>query len=262
MSCGRARRLLWPDNGPRSTSDEVVDAQEHLAECGACNEFVREMRAISGILHAGAPRDTAPLGVRDRLFKALARARTATGPVGHGGFPLAWRIAAGAVALVAGLLLLHGDRRPASSTALVAALAEDHARARGDARIRSADADEVARWLADELPFAIHVPSFPDARLRGARLCLTDARRGAVIEYAMGNTIVSYFLIPDDGDSTGSDQVVLHHASHAGFAIVYWREPGLLHAMVGDVSRTSLSQLARLCIEQARRTFAWWSLPS
>ncbi|MFN2431681.1 MAG: hypothetical protein ABR599_02465, partial [Gemmatimonadota bacterium] len=75
MSCGRARRLLWPDGGPRSSSPDVIDAQHHLAACQACQRFVREMHAIADLLHDAAPREEAPAEVRGRLFTALARAR-------------------------------------------------------------------------------------------------------------------------------------------------------------------------------------------
>ena len=75
MTCGRARRLLWPDGGPRSATAEIVAAREHASRCTLCQQFLGEMRRLSDRIREAVPRPEAPVDVRDRLFKAIARAR-------------------------------------------------------------------------------------------------------------------------------------------------------------------------------------------
>ena len=260
MTCGRARRLLWPDCGARSTSLEIVEAQEHLASCDSCQEFVREIRAVADMIRATAPRVEAPAEARERLFTALARARAGSHTVSRRwAVPRRLAVAVAAILVVFGGLSLSGRlSRSGRSPDPITALAEDHMRARSDAGIASSDAAEVARWLAGQLDFAMHVPVLPDASIRGARLCHMDGRRGAVVEYQVGDKVVSYFVVPDgsgsvdEGRPSGFDR-----ATRAGYHVVSWREPGLLHAMVGNLPESQLATLAKACVEQAQRAVAW-----
>jgi anti-sigma factor RsiW len=133
----------------------------------------------------------------------------------------------------------------------MAGLADDHMRAtRGDGLV-AGDSAVVSRWLADRLPFAMDVPELPSLTLRGARLCLRDGQRGGVIEYSADGRSVSYFVVPD-WHSPASPPVPgeLHLARRQGYHVVAWREPGLVHALVGDLPQARLVELARLCISK------------
>lgn len=257
MTCGRARRLLWPDGGPRAASCEVIEAQEHVMGCDSCREFFREMRMLGEAIRTAAPREEAPAEVRRRVFSALARARA--------GVPLSrvrhWRqpwLAAAAVLLLAlgGALtvdrLVRQERDDPIST-----IVEDHARVLSAGRIDSTDPVEVTRWLAARVHFALHVPALPDARLVGARLCVVDGRRGAVVEYEVGDVRVSYFIVPDASQAAEGDEAPeFHGAARSGYRLVWWREPGLVHAIVGNIPASTLLNLAKACVKQARRAVA------
>src|SRR5688572_23799295 len=99
MTCGRARRLLWPDAGPRAASPDVIDAQEHLAACTSCQAFIADLRAVGDATRESAPREQAPAEVRDRLFAAVARARAGMQPR-RGRHARQWPVVAAAVALI------------------------------------------------------------------------------------------------------------------------------------------------------------------
>jgi anti-sigma factor RsiW len=130
-------------------------------------------------------------------------------------------------------------------------LAEDHMRAtRGDGLV-SSDSTSVSRWLAARLPFAMEVPELPGLRIRGARLCLMDGRRGGVVEYSSEGRPVSYFVVPDGEPAERPPIGELRSAVRAGYHVVTWREPGLVHALVGDLPEATLLGLARLCIQKA-----------
>jgi hypothetical protein len=159
-----------------------------------------------------------------------------------------------AFALVAMLLVgvaLEWGRRTDLRMDPIAGLVDDHMRAtRGDGLV-SGDSVLVSRWLAERLPFAMDVPDLPSLTLQGARLCLRDGERGAVVEYSADGRSVSYFVVPD-WHSPASPPVAgeLHRAKREGYHVVSWREPGLVHALVGDLAEARLVELARLCMSK------------
>lgn len=250
--CGRTRRLLWPNNGPQAMTREVVEAQRHVETCAECAEFFDEMRAMRDGIRRAVPRTVAPLEVRDRLFKTISQARTRSA---RRSLRRPRLVAAGAV--VAVLLLLVGTREFARNnnrspqSALIPILAEEHARALGEEGIKSSDANEISRWLNGRISFAIHVPVFAEASLRGARVLEIEKRRGALVEYALGGDLVSYFVFADYPTPSTGPPLDLKESIWDGYRVVSWTEPGVLHAFVGNVPRSKLRMLARKCIEQA-----------
>lgn len=249
VSCGQARRLLWPDEGPRSVTAEVEAAEQHAAGCDECRLFLEEMRRLARLTHDLAPRPQAPREVRDRLFQAVARARTGM-PGSSTSATRRWAALAVVAMLIVGVAVEWGWRTELRPDP-VAGLVDDHVRAtRGDGLV-SGDSVLVSRWLAARLPFAMDVPDLPSLTLRGARLCVIKGQRGGVVEYSADGRSVSYFVVPD-WHSTASPPVSgeLHRAKREGYHIVSWREPGLVHALVGDLAEARLVELARLCISK------------
>jgi anti-sigma factor RsiW len=249
ISCGRARRLLWPDAGPRPLTTDIEAAEQHVAACDECRLFLEEMRRLARLTHDLAPRPQAPREVRDRLFKAVARARTGTSGSSTSG-TRRWA----AFALVGMLLVgvaVEWERRTDLRPDPIAGLVDDHMRAtRGDGLV-SSDSILVSRWLAERLPFAMDVPDLPSLTLQGARLCLRDGQRGGVVEYSVDGRSVSYFVVPDwHSPATPLVAGELHRAKREGYHIVSWREPGLVHALVGDLPQGWLVELARLCMSK------------
>ena len=254
VQCGRVRRILWPDGGPRPVTPEVIDAQEHLAECEACQRFVSDMRHVSDAIRAAAPRPHAAAELRERLYAALAHSRGA--PLWRWRQALSrrhpWRLAAGAIALVVAIAWISSPlwRYTASENAITT-LVEDHMRALKGEGIASSDSATVAAWLARRLPFAMHLPLFPDSELRGARLCLMDGRTGAAVEYRVDGQAVSYYVMPEPTTEVAERAQTFRYASHAGYRVVVWHEPGLMHALVASLPKARLAALARYCIERA-----------
>ncbi len=257
-TCGRVRRLLWPDGGPRAASAELIEAQQHLAQCEACQRFVRDMRAQAEFVRGSALREQAPADVRRRLFTAVARARAGTQPSPRL-VPVSWLIAAVTLLVVLGGALAvdhvarHGTLDP------MTLLADDHARALGAAQITSGEPAVVSRWLAAHVDFAVVVPSLPNATLLGARLRVIDGRRGAALQYELKGVAVTYFVVPRTNvgyqPPSGAGQR-FNRLTRTGYHVVAWREPGLLHAMVGSIPESQLLTLAEACIKQARGTVA------
>jgi anti-sigma factor RsiW len=252
MTCGRARRLLWPDTGPREATAEVEEARAHVRGCELCRRFFDDMRRLSERIRAAAPRPHAPVEVRDRVFKAIARARTGAS-ASRGATPWRRRVGLGLVAMVllAGTWLGYDatHRRATPVSDVLSSIVEDHLRAQSGSGLASSDSLEVARWLADRLPFAVQVPIFPEARLRGARLLLVNRQSGAVVEYAIGGESLSYYVLPThSGDATASRQIRV--TARFGYHLATWEDAGLTHALVAVLPEAKLLALARYCIHQ------------
>jgi anti-sigma factor RsiW len=250
MTCGRARRLLWPDAGPRDATADVVAAREHAAGCEECRRFLEDTRRLADWIGRCAPRPTAPPGVRDRLFRTIAQVRAAA-PTPHRGRRLYQMAFAGIAALlVVGLSLLgylslrddFSDRRDA-----LASIVDDRLRSQQGPGIASSDSGQVAQWLAERLTFAVQVPIFPEARLTGARLLVDNHQAGAVVEYLVQGRGLTYYVLP--GRSAGSQREI-QLTSRDGYRVARWHDGGLTHALVATLPGTKLVELARYCIHQ------------
>jgi anti-sigma factor RsiW len=250
MSCGRARRLLWPDTGPREATTEVVEAREHVAGCEACSRFLDDMRRMAEGIRRDAPRPMAPGEVRDRLFKAIAQARTTSGAPAR-----APRLRQMAIAGVAALLVLAlslmgylavRSTLPERNDAL-GSIVEDRLRSQKGAGLASSDSLQVAQWLAERLSFAIQVPLFPEARLTGARLLVADRQSGAVVEYVVQGRGLTYYVLP--GGGAGLQQEI-RLISRDGYRVATWHDAGLTHALAATLPGAKLIEFARYCIHQ------------
>ncbi len=253
MTCGRARRLLWPDTGPREATAEVVEARAHVSRCELCRRFFEDMRRVSDRIRDAAPRPNAPVEVRDRLFKAVARARTG-GSEPRVTAPWRQRVGLGLVATVLlagtwlGYVAMHKRVTPSSDA--FSSIVEDHLRSQTSRGVFSGDSLEVAQWLEDRLPFAVQIPIFPEARLKGARTLLVNHQVGAVVEYAINGQSLSYYILPARGGNDALPPRVIRVTSRSGYHLATWEDAGLTHALVGILPEPKLVALARYCIHQ------------
>lgn len=243
-ACARARLALWPAQGPRPASLDVLAAQEHVAGCAACSAFFAEQAALSTLVHQ-ADRRSGPDALRRRVL-AMARGdrRPARLKVLLG--------AAAAVVIIAGAVALW---RPTagggvSERTILSLFTAEHQRLVAGGGISSGNPAEVTRWFAGRVDFALRVPEFAGGALRGGRLCMADGHRGAIVEYEFEGQMVSYFVLPLVVRGSPAE---LRHASQAGYRVVWWVQDGLLHGVVGGLPADRLEQLAKWCRELLRK---------
>lgn len=252
MTCGRARRLLWPDGGPRAATAEIVAAREHTGRCPQCREFLEDMRRLAELVRQAVPRPDAPVDVRDRLFKAIARARI-DGPAGTVARRRRLWAAVAAAGLLAGGTWVAlggvGGREVAASDPLGTIVA-DHLRRQGHTSLASSDSLEVARWLGDRVPFQVAIPLFPDARIAGARLMLANGQSAAVVDYVIAGHPLSYYVLPRSGTGRAAAGAGIRLTSRTGYRIAAWDDGDLTHALVAGLPGPKLVELAHYCIEQ------------
>lgn len=248
-ACGHARRVVWPNAGPRSADEANVAAQRHVESCQDCQAFFDEMAALRGTLRASIKDEATPLWLREEIYSRLAEARLARPSRSYRRWSVTLVAALIAAVLIVGAGVLLQRRPPGASVASVVAM--EHARGVGGDRLSSTDRDEVERWLAARVEFAVHVPTFSDARLTGARISATEGGRGAIIEYAVGERTLSYFVLPSSDDQRLGTGIT--RAAESGYRMVLWQDSGLVHVLVGAFSHEHLGRFAKECIEQATR---------
>jgi hypothetical protein len=250
MTCGRARRLLWPDGGPRVATAEIVAARQHVGMCPLCRQFLDDMRRLSDRIRQAVPRPEAPVDVRDRLFKAIARARIDGRAGAVSRRRRVWSALAAAGLLAGGTWL--GVRAVSEHTVTgpdpLGAIAEDHLRSQRHTGLASADSLEVARWLGERVPFPVAIPLFPEARMTGARLLLANGQSAAVVDYLIAGRPLSYYVLP--AAHGGRVPKGIRVTSRAGYHVAAWEDGGLTHALVAGLPGPKLVELAHYCIEQ------------
>jgi anti-sigma factor RsiW len=209
------------------------------------------MRHMAEALRALAPLPATPVAVRVRVARALAQ--TSVPEVSP---PVTvrrrqwWSVALAVCALGLGVLSwwMHGTPPDSARQSPLHAVTEDHIRALHEEQMLSADPTTVARWMAQRVAFAVHVPAMPGASLVGGRLCLLHGQRGMVLWYRVDGHLLSYYVMPG-APHTISDPAegILRHGAEAGYRVVAWWAEGLFHALVGDLSDERLRALARVC---------------
>ena len=257
ISCGKARRLAWPDAGPRVVGGETAAAVSHVAQCPACQAFLADMRAMASGLAEHSPRPAGSRDMRERIFARIATGRS------EREFRHAKRVAAIRAAAVAAIVMvilalpvwrMASDR--VSATDPLSQLAGDHRRAAGAEGILSNDTTDVAGWLSSRVGFAVHVPLFAGGDLLGARVHDLNGRRGAVIAYRIDGRDVSYYVLPTTPIAGGTPSPddrsgpAVRVATWAGFRAAYWNEPGLTHVIIADLPGPRVAALAHECIRK------------
>ena len=163
------------------------------------------------------------------------------------------RLSLGLVAtvLLAGTWLgyVAAHKQATQTSDVLSSIVEDHVRVRSGNGLASSDSLEVARWLADRLPFAVQIPIFPEARLEGARLLFVNRQSGAAVEYAIGGESLSYYVLPSSGGGTVVPRQI-RVTSRSGYHLATWEDAGLTHALVAALPEPRLLALARYCIHQ------------
>lgn len=244
--CDRIRELLWPLDAPRPCVDGEEEARAHLDACADCREFFRRDAAIGRVLREGALIERAPRALRERVFDALARERSAAvARRPSAGARIRWPssraawAAAVAAAVALAVFLLPGDGDTGS------AFAQDYlSRAVQERRVDRADSAEIATFFLREFGQRIEPRRLADARIAGAMICLIEGRRAAMVEYLAGGSVVAHYRIPLQ---TGSGRPILgvRTESDGGVQAVRWSDDRFEHALVSELPEPKLERIAR-----------------
>jgi len=255
MDCRNARAGLWPPERPRLAGAEIVAAREHVSSCPECSEFFAQERALlDAYRELGDVR--APLGVRERVFDALATARaealnekvpSGTLPATTRWLRFAWPgVAVGAIAVLA-LVPAQAWSGPSTQDDGRVFVEDYLRRAVGQDHLVTSDPDEVRRFLVRELGIEVGPLRSSGLEVRRVEICLLEGRRGAMIVYAKEGASVSHYVVPRPDTrprkpalSEPTDPVL-----RGSLPVVTWSTDALEQALVGDLASGELLQIAR-----------------
>ena len=216
---------------------------------------VDALRSLSQSLRAGADYHAAPAGLRERIAKQRAALPLGTAkPPGRRlrervarWFPwqaLVPSLALAAVAAVAidVVLLRTGDAQRQQEE-----LVASHVRATLSQRgidVASSDRHTVKPWFATQLDFSppVHELDLPDSVLLGGRVDYVQGRRVAVLVYQVRKHKVDLYLWPAEGRDTGVEVQDVR-----GIKVAQWRQAGLAHRVVTDMSGPELDAVIAAC---------------
>lgn len=254
MDCHAARAELWPPERPRILGDVEATARAHVSDCPACARYFAQDRSILDALHA-LRQERAPLEVRERVFRALAEARSGEVSAGPSHRRTQTRmtpwIATGAgLVLVAGSLLAALGNQLRSGTADTRGVVVDDylRRAVGEEYLDTSDPRAVTHFLERELGTVLSPLEMDGLTVERVEICLLDGIRGAMIQYRMNGERVSHYIVPTTTARRRAPAVAQDRPGSAGetLPVVTWAVPAIEQALVGAVSSAELLALARV----------------
>jgi anti-sigma factor RsiW len=235
MTCKEVQGLLDAfDDGELDVRTSVA-VEEHLGECAACAQEVRERLDLQEAITDAALYYPTPREVRQRVQRSL-RGRS---------FPVTLWIAPVAAALVLVFLALPRLGTSAMEQAVVA----DHVRSLMPNHlldVPSSDMHTVKPWFNGRVDFSPPVKDLKEQgfALVGGRLDYLRDRAVAVLVYERHRHVINVFLWPS---SRGDSDVEMD--TRQGYNLLHWTRAGFEYWAVSDLNARELGEFARLLRE-------------
>ena len=265
MDCRAVREQLGANAVSRLETVERAEVAEHLAGCADC----RQAAAVEAELNATLdrlPRHPAPEALKRQLEALIASAPTAevatrraespTRPARRWTFAAPFVSACAAAALVLVVVRAGAPRPPRGGSAdLVDEAVNDHLRVVSSSHpveIESGGIHQVKPWFTGRLDFAPRVTFSGDGDfpLAGGSVGYLRDRKAAVFVFKRRLHTVTLLVFPPDGLVWPSEQLTrlgrlsIAEEASRGFSVLLWRDGGLGYALISDVSKADLEQLA------------------
>jgi len=257
MECGEARKILYLTSGVESLTSEAVEAKRHIKHCAECAEFFREEETLKNLIRERAPREKAPPSLRESILGKIGKRHGQKSSNRLYNIFLSGKVMKMVPPVLIGMFLILA----ASSIfyfvslnqghqSLAALLAEDHITNIPEAaQILSSEPISVEDWFRGKVDFVVKVPELRGATLHGGRLCRIKNHRIALLFYEKDKKTISLFVMDDslvDLPSIGKIEIhgkKLHYQSEKGCNLIFWREQGVVYALVSDIHRGELTRL-------------------
>jgi hypothetical protein len=254
MECGEARKIIYTSDGIQSLSPDLADAREHIINCSRCTEFFEIEESLKSRLKGGAPKEKATASLRENILSTIANQKAgnqARSSFLSGKLSLKASLAfLGIVVILLSMTLIYYPLSNKEALSLASRLAEDHLRNIPEAvQISSSDPETIEDWFKDKVDFAVLVPELTNAKLIGGRLCHLDNNRIALLFYEKEGKPISLFVMDESYlDRYSQDKVEilrnkLHNDTEKGCNLIFWRQRGILYALVSDIKAEELSNL-------------------
>lgn len=249
MNCREARQMI-PARVDRELSPREAEMLDlHLRSCEGCAALARKEEGFLAALREQLPRDPMPTELKARILGRVVSEQ----PVRAGSRSRVWALAASlAFALLAGGLFVGLPMR-SNAADWTQFYVEEHqahnSSASGVQRASSSPA-ELAAWMGRSLERAPHIPTMPDAKLLGGRLCMVRGKAVGLAVYESQGKTLSLFM---GDEATLCPQGIrqadgeLFSQARPGVSLVAWKHNGHFHVAVSELALPRLQALAREC---------------
>jgi anti-sigma factor RsiW len=256
MDCPDVRTRVLDYQRGRLDAPTRESVEAHLESCAACAHEAAAEEALSEALDERLPQHAAPLALKRRLATQWPAAARRPSWWSRWGRPLVPALAVAAVLLVVmPLVYQRGRVSPGDGVSMVAEAVNDHLRVLSSQHpldIETGGLHQVKPWFEGRIDFAPVVPFDGDAEfpLQGGAVGYFLDRKAAVFVFHRRLHVISLFVFRAEGlpwpaggrQPLGSTQ--LYASSARGFNVLLWRRAELGYALVSDVGRQELTQLA------------------
>lgn len=254
MECGEARKIIYTSDGIQVFSPDLANAREHIRNCSRCAEFFTIEENIKNLLKDRSPKEKARASFREDILFMFANQKTTT-KIGaswlSGRFIVKGSLVfLGMVVVLLIVTFIYVRSSSKESLSLASRLAEDHLRNIPEAvQVSSSEPKIIEEWFRDKVDFAVLVPELMNAKLIGGRLCHLDNNRIALLFYEKEGKPISLFVMDESYlDRYAQDKVEilrnkLHNDTEKGCNLIFWRQRGILYALVSDIKSEELSNL-------------------
>jgi anti-sigma factor (TIGR02949 family) len=253
MNCGDARSHLLDYQRGQLDPQAREQVHAHLETCAACAKENATEQALTELLEQRLPQHAAPLGLKRRLA-----ARWPETPSPRPSWWTRWGRAVIPTLAVAAVLLAVMPlyyQQGAVQPGMVAEAVNDHLRilaSQHPLEIESGGMHQVKPWFEGRLDFAPVVSFVGDQEfpLQGGAVGYFLDRKAAVFIFHRRLHMISLFVFRAEGlpwPTRGLERVGTAGARMAasrGFNVILWRSGELGYALVSDVDREELGQLA------------------
>jgi len=232
------------------STDQLAEAQEHLAGCPSCTSNALAQLMLKSATAKAGRRYTLPSHLQQRLTRQTqSETRSASARPAGRYATLGWATALALLLVSAGLVFVQTRSHQtgiisSESAALVTEVYDQHIAtlaANSPPQVISSDRHTVKPWFQGKLPFSFNLPEgLPnDVTLDGANLTYLHGQPVAQLLYSIGRHRVSVFV----RQRTGPLSSARLSAERAGFHVIGFNTADLEAVAVSDVDPARLADL-------------------
>jgi anti-sigma factor RsiW len=261
LSCQQCEKYLPAFLDHALGVKESLDIEEHLLQCESCTNRAEAERALRHFVRIHAVAPPVPEEFKRRIIQqAITPPRRLAWPL----FPLmrfhlrdamiGVTAAAAALVLVLGISWLQSPPDGLAQQFLRESSIAYGAYSGQDFPLDVASADDmlVTRWFKTRMGDQLPVPCITDksTQLLGGRLCRFLDRKSAVLKYQRHGVDILLFAFKDNQLALPPHEMVHTNAGSfyvqhvIGRPVALWQRNGITYAMVGDMDREALLQVA------------------
>jgi len=248
ITCAELEGFLYAYLDGEFEASEKLEFERHLAECSRCAHRVhlesifRESLHQRAREHANGPGARAPEGLRRNIHTQLRHEQQRAAL-------RSWVRAGAAAAVIAAAGGAYIFNRPGTRGMYVEAAALRHAKILPFEVQRDAP-EHLEAWFEGKLEHSVHVPTFPNTTLAGARLSNVKDKQAAYIGYQAQGADgarprrIGLFVFQDSNREVQAAPLpsVDLDSSH-GYNVAIWRDHEIVYELVSDLDEGDIRQM-------------------